>query len=141
LLDLATVYGDGSQQSLGGATLQAINHGLISAGFFLFVGIVEIRSGERSFAKLGGLGSGRPRLVTIGLVLTLIALAVPGASTFAGELLILTGVFQGTYAGPLVATLGALAVVLAAMYALRLIAGVAFTDGSASSSAGHERFG
>jgi NADH-quinone oxidoreductase subunit M len=144
VLGLGAFSGVGAEQGLAGAYLQAINHGLISAAAFLLVGIVELRTGEREFAKLGGLATGRARLASLGLLVTLIMLAVPGATTFAGELLILSGVFRGEVSGPLVATIGSLAVVLAAMYALRLIAGIAFSDSdkTASSSAdANARFG
>jgi NADH-quinone oxidoreductase subunit M len=50
-----------------------------------------------------------------------IALAVPGSSAFAGEFLILAGVFREGWAW---AVIGALAIVLAAMYVLRLISAV-----------------
>jgi len=144
VLGLSAFTGEGGVQALGGAYLQAINHGLVSAALFLLVGIVELRTGEREFAKLGGLAAGRARLASIGLVITLIALAVPGATTFAGELLILEGVFRGDVAGPLVASIGALAVVLAAMYALRLVAGISFTESdetAASSKPANTKFG
>jgi NADH-quinone oxidoreductase subunit M len=129
LLGLTSYLGSGGAQGLGGAYLQTINHALVSAGLFMLIGIIEIRSGEREFSGLGALAKGRPRLLSITLVLTLITLAVPGASTFAGELLILAGVFRGTVSGPLIATIGCIAVVLAAMYALRLVAGTLMTTG------------
>lgn len=129
ILGLSAFLGVGGAQSVSGAYLQAINHGLISTGLFLLIGIVEIRTGEREFSKMGGLGKARPRFLTVALILTLIALAVPGATTFAGELLILSGVFRGDVSGPLVATIGCAAVVLAAMYALRLVAGMFMNDG------------
>jgi NADH-quinone oxidoreductase subunit M len=128
VLGLLAFTGDGAAQGIGGAYLQTINHGLVSGAMFLLVGIIEVRSGESTFARLGGLAAGRARLLSIGLLLALITLAVPGASTFAGELLILAGVFRGDVSGPLVATIGSAAVVLAAMYALRLVAGWAFTS-------------
>ncbi len=143
-LGLSAFTGAGSDQALAGAYLQTINHGLVSAAAFLLVGIVELRTGETAFTRLGGLATSRARLASIGLLVTLIMLAVPGASTFAGELLILAGVFRGDVSGPLVATLGSLAVVLAAMYALRLIAGIAFADRDTTkddAAAANERFG
>lgn len=127
-LGLSAYTGIGAEQALSGAYLQTINHGLVSAVAFLLVGIVELRSGEHTFNKLGGLATGRARLTSVWLLITLIMLAVPGASTFAGELLILTGVFRGDVSGPLVAILASTAVVLAAMYALRLVAGILFSD-------------
>ena len=143
-LGLSAFTGIGSAQATAGAYLQTINHGLVSAAAFLLVGIVELRTGEATFARMGGLATGRARLASIGMLLTLIMLAVPGASTFAGELLILGGVFRGDVSGPLVATIGSLAVVLAAMYALRLIAGIAFSDRDSTSrdaATATERFG
>jgi hypothetical protein len=55
----------------------------------------------------------------------IIALAVPLSTTFAGEFLILAGVFQQGWGW---AVVGAIAIVLAAMYALRLISGVLHQD-------------
>ena len=51
----------------------------------------------------------------------IIALAVPGSTAFAGEFAILAGVFR---TGWIWAVLGAVAIVLAAMYMLRLISAV-----------------
>ena len=64
---------------------------------------------------------GRPALATVLLVTGVIALAVPGSASFAGEFLILTGVFDRGWAW---AAIGAGAIVLAAMYMLRLISAV-----------------
>jgi NADH-quinone oxidoreductase subunit M len=143
-LGLSAFTGIGSEQALSGAYLQTINHGLISAAAFLYVGIVERRTGEREFSRIGALATGRARLASVGLLMTMIMLAVPGASTFAGELLILSGVFRGDVSGPLVAVIGTCAVVLAAMYALRLVAGIVFSDRTETATdaaAASERFG
>ena len=64
---------------------------------------------------------GRPALATVLMTTGIIALAVPGSAAFAGEFLILAGVF-GTGWGW--AVVGAVAIVLAAMYMLRLISAV-----------------
>jgi NADH-quinone oxidoreductase subunit M len=53
-----------------------------------------------------------------------IALAVPGSSAFAGEFLILLGIFPLGWGW---AVVGAIAIVLAAMYMLRLISAVLHT--------------
>jgi NADH-quinone oxidoreductase subunit M len=55
------------------------------------------------------------------MVTGIIALAVPGSSAFAGEFLILAGVFSTGWGWSVV---GAVAIVLAAMYMLRLISAV-----------------
>ena len=53
--------------------------------------------------------------------MSIIALAVPLSSNFAGEFLILAGVFQQ---GWIWAVIGAVAIVLAAMYMLRVLSAV-----------------
>jgi NADH-quinone oxidoreductase subunit M len=64
---------------------------------------------------------GRPVLATILMTVGVMALAVPLSSNFAGEFLILAGVFQTGWGW---AVVGAVAIVLAAMYMLRLISAV-----------------
>ena len=64
---------------------------------------------------------GRPALATMVMVTGIIALAVPGSSAFAGEFLILAGVFSTGWGWSVV---GAAGIVLAAMYMLRLISAV-----------------
>jgi NADH-quinone oxidoreductase subunit M len=104
-----------------GAVLQMVNHGLISASLFLIAGVVERRAATGDFARLGGMARGRPALATLLMTAGVIALAVPGSTAFAGEFLILAGVFDEGWGWALV---GAGGIVLAAMYMLRLISAV-----------------
>ena len=104
-----------------GALLQMVNHGLLSATLFMLAGFVEWRTGTGRFDRLGGMAHGRPALATVLMVTGVIALAVPGSTAFAGEFLILTGVFDTGWGW---AVVGAIAIVLAAMYMLRLISAV-----------------
>ena len=106
---------------LDGAVLQSVAHGLISATLFLLAGGIERRTTTGDFARLGGMAKGRPALATLLMTTGVIALAVPGSASFAGEFLILVGVFER---GWLWAVVGAAAIVLAAMYMLRLISAV-----------------
>jgi len=76
---------------------------------------------------------GRPVLATMLITTGVIALAVPGSSAFAGEFLILNGIFTRGWGW---AVAGAVAIVLAAMYMLRLISAVLHRDpGSAVTDA------
>ena len=68
---------------------------------------------------------GRPALATVLITTGVIALAVPGSSAFAGEFLILNGIFTRGWGW---AVVGAVAIVLAAMYMLRLISAVLHRD-------------
>jgi NADH-quinone oxidoreductase subunit M len=104
-----------------GAVLQMVTHGLVSAALFLVAGSLIRRTTTDEFSFLGGMAKGRPALATVLMTTGIIALAVPGSATFAGEFLILAGVFQQGWAWGVI---GAGAIVLAAMYALRLISAV-----------------
>jgi NADH-quinone oxidoreductase subunit M len=106
---------------LDGSVLQMVNHGLVSATLFLLAGMVERRALTGELGRLGGMARGRPALATVLLTAGVIALAVPLSSAFAGEFLILAGIFQRGWGW---AVTGAVAIVLAAMYVLRLISAV-----------------
>jgi NADH-quinone oxidoreductase subunit M len=98
-----------------------VNHGLISAALFLLAGGIERRAATGQLSALGGMARGRPALATVLMTTGVIALAVPGSAAFAGEFEILAGVFQTGWG---YAVAGAVAIVLAAMYMLRLISAV-----------------
>ena len=110
-----------NDSGISGALLQMITHGLISAALFLLAGAVERRAATGSLILLGGMARGRPVLATVLITTGVIALAVPGSSAFAGEFLILNGIFTRGWGW---AVAGAVAIVLAAMYMLRLISAV-----------------
>jgi NADH-quinone oxidoreductase subunit M len=116
----------GNSLGFDGAVLQIVNHGLISTALFLLAGMIERRTGTRGeLALLGGMARGRPALATMVMTVGIISLAVPLSASFAGEFLILAGVFQQ---GWIWAVFGAAAIVLAAMYMLRAISGVLHQD-------------
>ena len=106
---------------LDGAILQSVAHALVSASMFLLVGMVERRCGTSDVDALGGMAHGRPTLATVVLVGGVIALAVPGSATFAGEFLIMAGAYQQGWGYSVVVALG---IVLAAMYTLRVISAI-----------------
>jgi NADH-quinone oxidoreductase subunit M len=106
---------------LDGSVLQMVNHGLTSTSLFLLAGMVERRTLTGELSRLGGMARGRPALATVLLTTGVMALAVPLSSAFAGEFLILAGVFQRGWGW---AVTGAVAIVLAAMYVLRLVSAI-----------------
>jgi NADH-quinone oxidoreductase subunit M len=111
----------GTDLGYDGAVLQMIAHGFVSASLFLIAGAVERRATTGEFALLGGMAKGRPALATVLMTAGVLSLAVPGSANFAGEFLILAGVFQRNWWW---AVIGATGIVLAAMYMLRLISAV-----------------
>jgi NADH-quinone oxidoreductase subunit M len=108
-----------------GALLQMVNHALISAALFLTAGAIERRAATGQLDLLGGMARGRPVLATVLVTTGVIALAVPGSTAFAGEFLILNGIFSRGWGW---AVVGAVAIVLAAMYVLRLVSAVLHED-------------
>jgi NADH-quinone oxidoreductase subunit M len=113
-----------NELGIDGAILQSVAHGLVSASLFLLAGMVELRTGTSAFAGLGGMARGRPVLATLLMTTGIIALAVPGSVAFAGEFLILAGIYGVGWGW---AAVGAAGIVLAAMYMLRLISAVLHT--------------
>src|SRR5918993_922449 len=126
-LAIAVPLFPGPADDLGrsGAVLHMVNHGLISAALFLLAGAVERRAATGDLDRLGGMARGRPALATVLMATGIIALAVPGSGAFAGEFLILSGIFDDGWGW---AVAGAFAIVLAAMYMLRLISAVLHQD-------------
>jgi NADH-quinone oxidoreductase subunit M len=114
-----------NESGQNGALLQMINHALISAALFLLAGAIERRTATGQLGLLGGMARGRPVLATVLITTGVIALAVPGSSAFAAEFLILNGIFPHGWGW---AVVGAVAIVLAAMYMLRLISAVLHED-------------
>jgi NADH-quinone oxidoreductase subunit M len=106
---------------LDGSVLLMVNHGLVSTTLFLLAGMVERRTLTGELARLGGMARGRPILATVLLTTGVIALAVPLSSAFAGEFLVLAGVFRHGWAWSVG---GAVAIVLAAAYVLRLVSAI-----------------
>ena len=86
---------------------------------------IERRAATGRLDLLGGMARGRPALATLLLTVGVIALAVPFSTAFAAEFLILNGVFAHGWGW---AVVGAVAIVLAAMYMLRLISAVLHED-------------
>ncbi|HEV3157846.1 MAG TPA: NADH-quinone oxidoreductase subunit M [Candidatus Baltobacteraceae bacterium] len=108
--------------ALSGAVVYMIAHGLFSAALFLTLGSVEQRTETRLLRRMGGLGIRNPRLAGALVISALAALGLPGLCGFAGEILILTGLFRSGAVWPTMLAL--VATVAAAAYMLRLFQGI-----------------
>jgi NADH-quinone oxidoreductase subunit M len=108
-------------QGAQGAVLQMVNHGLVTAPLFFVVAALAARAGgSEQLRDMGGIAFRAPVLASLFLIVTLANLAMPGSSNFAGEFLILLGVFKSKMVISIIAFSG---VVGAAYYALRLFIG------------------
>ena len=108
-------------QGAQGALLQMLNHGLVTAPLFFIVAALAARAGgSEKLSDMGGIAFRAPVLASLFLVVAFATLAMPGSSNFAGEFLILLGVFRAKLVISVIAFLG---VVGAAVYALRVFIG------------------
>jgi len=78
---------------VSGALFQMIAHGVISAGLFMIVGIIYLRTHTRSIAQLGGLGQNSPRFMWFSLVIIMGSVGLPLLVGFAAETLSFYGAF------------------------------------------------
>jgi NADH-quinone oxidoreductase subunit M len=104
-----------STQSLAGAALYMVNHGLATGMLFLVVGMVVSRGGSRQISDYGGLSKLTPLLAGLFLFAGLSALSLPGTNSFVSEFLVLVGSYPNE---PVYAILGAVGMILAALYVL-----------------------
>lgn len=114
LLGLAAFTQDG----LNGALLQMFNHGTITGGLFLLVGVLYDRAHSRDLNGFGGLGVKMTVYSGILIFFSLASLGLPGLSGFVSEFLCLLGTFQ-VYRW--FAVLACIGIILAATYLLYMI--------------------
>ena len=118
-----------------GSVLQMVNHGLSTGGLFALVGMIYERYHTREIASFGGLARKLPVLSFFMVLFTFSSIGLPGMNGFAGEFLILIGMFQRAWTGAsdvlkpqlmTIAVLSVSGVVLGAWYMLHLVRRVFF---------------
>ena len=102
-------------QGQTGAVLYMVNHGLSTGALFLVVGFLIARGRSRLIPDYSGVANAAPLLAGLFLLAGLSSLALPGLSTFVSEFLVLIGTYSRY---PVAAVLGAIGVILAALYVL-----------------------
>ena len=109
-------------ESMQGAMIQMISHGISTGALFLLVGMLYERRHTRLMADFGGIARSAP-VLTFFMVLTVLASAgLPGLNGFVGEFLILVGAFSSETVGmPLLIALATTGVILAAVYLLWML--------------------
>ncbi|MCW4592329.1 NADH-quinone oxidoreductase subunit M [Gluconacetobacter entanii] len=108
----------GSRLGMQGAIMQMLAHGLGTAALFLIAGAIQDRLRTRDMHRIGGLWAAMPRLSGTGLFFAVALLGMPGLGNFTGEFLVLLATW---HISPATATLAATGLVLAAIYALRMV--------------------
>lgn len=118
---------------LSGAIFQIIAHGVISAGLFMLVGVIYIRTKTREITDLGGLGAVMPRLMGFGIVLSLASVGLPLLMGFIGEFLVFLGAFNSSVDElnapvKIYAIVTILILILSAAYILKLLHSTFFAN-------------
>ncbi|MDZ4848032.1 MAG: NADH-quinone oxidoreductase subunit M [Pirellulaceae bacterium] len=120
-----------NREGLSGASIQMLNHGLITAAMFLLLGMIEERRGRLLLNDASrGLASAFPRIGTLMVFFTLAAAGLPGLNSFVGELLVTSGMLRVSIFISAIAILGTL---LGAWYSLRVLQYLMFgSDGNST---------
>ena len=84
-----------SAESMDGAVLQMVNHGLSTGMLFLVFGMLYERTHTREIADLGGIVQVTPWLAGAYVVAMLSSIGLPGLNNFVGEFLVLLGHLLG----------------------------------------------
>ena len=112
-----------NMQGLQGGILQMVNHGIVTGGLFLCIGMVYDRTHTRQIADYGGAASVLPVYAALFIVFTLASIGLPGTNGFIGEFLIILGGFATS---KIMGTLSATGIIIGAGYMLWLYRGCFF---------------
>jgi NADH-quinone oxidoreductase subunit M len=102
-------------QSVEGAIMVMIGHGLSTGALFFLVGMLYERRHTRDIAAYGGIAKVVPVFSLIFTVVALASIGLPGLNGFIGEFLVLLGSFRDYPVATAIATTG---VIFAAAYLL-----------------------
>lgn len=87
-----------SRVAVAGGVLQMINHGISTGALFALVGMLYERFHTRQIADFGGLARRLPVWAFFMGLMVLASIGLPGLNGFAGEVMVLVGFFQRTWA-------------------------------------------
>jgi len=110
-------------QSVQGALMVMINHGISTGALFLLVGMIYERRHTRLIDSYGGIARVVPMFAAVLTFVSLSSIGLPGTNGFVGEFLVLIGSYR-TY--PVLAVISATGVIFAAAYLLWAIQRILF---------------
>jgi NADH-quinone oxidoreductase subunit M len=110
-------------QSVQGALMIMINHGISTGALFLLIGMIYERKHSRAIDSYGGIARVVPIFAAILTLVSLSSIGLPGTNGFVGEFLVLIGSFK---AYPVFTTVATTGVIFAAAYLLWAIQRILF---------------
>ena len=112
-------------QSVQGALMVMINHGISTGALFFLIGMIYERRHTRLIADYGGIAKVMPMFAAALALVTFSSIGVPGTNGFVGEFLVLIGAFR-TY--PIMTFIASTAVIISAAYLLWAIQRILFNS-------------
>jgi NADH-quinone oxidoreductase subunit M len=110
-------------QSVQGALMIMINHGISTGALFLLIGMIYERKHSREISSYGGIARVVPLFAALLTLVSLSSIGLPGTNGFIGEFLVLVGSFRPF---PIFTTIAATGVIFAAAYLLWAIQRILF---------------
>lgn len=104
-------------EGIAGAVYLMIGHGIVSGALFMSVGVLYDRRKTKMIKEFGGLAHNMPVFAVVYCVILMASVGLPLTVGFIGEFLALLGFFKFS---PLLTFVGALTIVLSAVYMLSM---------------------
>jgi NADH-quinone oxidoreductase subunit M len=118
-----------THESVQGAIIQMVNHGLSTGALFLMVGMIYDRTHNREISYYGGIAKLVPVYSAFLLFVSLSSIGLPGLNGFIGEFLILLGSYKSLVLNNhLFTVFAASGVIFAAVYLLWMYQRVVFGE-------------
>ncbi|MEO7085155.1 MAG: NADH-quinone oxidoreductase subunit M [Gemmatimonadaceae bacterium] len=110
-------------QSVQGALMVMINHGISTGALFLLIGMIYERRHTRQIDAYGGIARVVPMFGAMLVIATFSSIGVPGTNGFIGEFLVLLGAYRTE---PIMAVIATTTVITSAAYLLWAIQRIIF---------------
>jgi NADH-quinone oxidoreductase subunit M len=112
-----------TMQSVQGALMVMINHGISTGALFFLIGMIYERKHSRMIDAYGGIARVVPMFAALLTFVSLSSIGLPGTNGFVGEFLVLLGSFR---TAPILSMVAATGVIFAAAYLLWAIQRILF---------------
>ncbi|MGE5733441.1 MAG: complex I subunit 4 family protein, partial [Gemmatimonas sp.] len=110
-------------QSVQGALMVMINHGISTGALFFLIGMIYERRHTRLIESYGGIARVVPMFAVVLTIVTFSSIGVPGTNGFVGEFLVLIGSYRTQ---PILSLIATTAVIISAAYLLWAIQRILF---------------